>query len=78
MGEHAFAVTCGHVITFSTEPPATGNGVHWWAHEIAHVEQYETLGVDGFAREYVSNYSSLEKAAEDKAIAVSNALKADD
>lgn len=71
MGNHAFAVTVGNVIVFSTEPGVSDESLHWWAHEVAHVEQYADLGFDGFARKYVEDYKSIEDAAEAKANTVS-------
>lgn len=67
MGDHAFAVTVGSVIVFSLEPDNSDSAVRWWAHELAHVAQYEKWGIDGFAERYVKNFSEIETEAEKKA-----------
>lgn len=34
-----------------------------WAHELKHVQQYQALGVDGFAQRYTHDFDSLEAPA---------------
>lgn len=51
-GEH-YAVVVDDVIVFNAEPPSFQEGKWWWGHEVAHVDQYRTLGVDRFAFEYL-------------------------
>lgn len=74
MGNHAFAVTVGNVIVFTISPDASDAAVHWWAHEMQHVAQYQELGIDGFVRKYVSDYELLEDEADKKAAAVLSTL----
>ncbi|MGD9537749.1 MAG: DUF4157 domain-containing protein [Alphaproteobacteria bacterium] len=58
------AVALDHVVVFRNEVDARTNR-EMWAHELVHVLQYETLGVEGFAQEYLrSGGSALEKEAE--------------
>jgi Domain of unknown function (DUF4157) len=77
MGEHSFAVTTGHIIHFSVEPGTDETGTHWWAHELAHVQQFSDWGIDGFAEMYVKDYGSVEAAADERATQVSAALAAE-
>lgn len=77
MGEHSFAVTTGHIIHFSVEPGTDETGTHWWAHELAHVQQFSNWGINGFAEKYVKNYSEVEAAAENRAVEISKALAED-
>ncbi|MDP1977616.1 DUF4157 domain-containing protein [Undibacterium sp.] len=74
MGNHAHAVTVGNVIAFSIEPGTSDDDVFWWAHETCHVEQYERLSFDGFAKAYVENYKNIESEAESRAEKVKAAL----
>jgi Domain of unknown function (DUF4157) len=74
MGDHAFAVTVGHLIIFSREPNMSDSDIHWWAHELEHVAQYQQWGIDGFASRYVNNFNEVEAAAEAKAKEVDDAL----
>jgi hypothetical protein len=58
------AVTLDDVVVFRSEADALTNR-ELWAHELVHVLQYETLGVEGFAQEYLSSGgSTLEQEAE--------------
>lgn len=77
MGQHSFAVTTGHIIHFSAEPGTDDTGTHWWAHELAHVQQFADWGIDGFAKRYVNDYHSVEDSAEAKAKEVSAAMTSD-
>lgn len=77
MGEHSFAVTTGHIINFSVKPGTDQTGTHWWAHELAHVQQFSQWGIDGFAERYVRTYSEVESAAEARAVEISTGLNAD-
>ncbi|KSW27671.1 MULTISPECIES: DUF4157 domain-containing protein [unclassified Pseudomonas] len=61
------AVTLIDVVVFRNEDDALHN-LALWAHELKHVQQYRELGVDGFARQYVRNFSAL----EDPAYAIQN------
>jgi hypothetical protein len=74
MGNHAHAVTVGNLIAFSVEPGTSDDDVFWWAHEACHVEQYEKLAIDGFAKAYIEDYKDIEQEAESRAAAVRDAL----
>ena len=69
------AVTIGNLIIFSREPDLTDyNDLLWLLHEIHHVEQYAKYSgdvlesIDGFALGYISNYSSIERDAQNSAL----------
>lgn len=47
------AVTADNIIIFSTDP---GRNVAWWAHELQHVVQFDTMGVDTFAFKYAKDF----------------------
>jgi hypothetical protein len=55
------AVTLDDVVVFSH----SRNAQDWrfWAHELTHVLQYRALGVDGFARRYLTDWTQLEGQA---------------
>lgn len=74
MGNHAHAVTVGNVIVFSKEPDNSDAAIHWWAHELQHVAQYNKFGIDGFSNKYVNNYNEIEAEADAKAKEVIDAL----
>lgn len=74
MGDHAFAVAVGSVIVFSIEPDSSDTAIRWWAHELAHVDQYGRWGIDGFSERYVKNFAEIETEAEAKAQEVILAL----
>jgi hypothetical protein len=57
------AVTLGNVIVFRDEETARDPVI--WAHEVAHVQQYQRWGIDGFAQRYVENYRAVEREAWD-------------
>lgn len=48
-----------------------------WAHELTHVMQYRELGLDGFARVYVTNPHLLEQQAWDNARRIELAIQRD-
>ena len=56
------AVTVGEVIAFSDATDAQED-VELWAHELTHVNQYEELGIEAFAFEYVRDFSNMESQA---------------
>lgn len=60
--EYVLATTLDDVIVFRNQDDAETDPV-LWAHELAHVEQYEQLGIDGFAHAYVRDHKALEHAA---------------
>ncbi len=55
------ALTLDDVIIFRDD--ATARDPVIWAHEVAHVQQYQRWGVEGFARRYVANYREVEREA---------------
>ncbi|MCG7962007.1 MAG: DUF4157 domain-containing protein [Candidatus Thiodiazotropha taylori] len=58
----ATAITLGNVIVFKNSYDSWNN-VILWAHEIAHVDQYERWGISDFAKRYIRDYSSVEREA---------------
>lgn len=67
------AVTLIDTVIFRRSSDAEDN-VALWAHELKHVEQYQTLGVEAFARRYTRNYDDLEAPAYKIEAEVSKAL----
>lgn len=57
------ALTADNVILFASEE-ATRSPL-LWAHELYHVSQYAAWGVDGFAARYLSDYETIEHAANE-------------
>lgn len=51
-----YAVVVDDVIVFNSSPPSFYENPFWWAHEMAHVQQYMQWGVEEFALRYISNY----------------------
>ena len=58
------AVTLGDVIVFKTR--AASRNRRLFAHELAHVDQYRNLGIDGFARNYAADPDPIEAEARAK------------
>ncbi len=68
------AMTLNDVIVFRDKVNAETSR-STWAHELVHVLQYEALGVDGFAKEYLeSGGEDFEKEAKDFADGVKKKL----
>jgi hypothetical protein len=65
-------VTLGEVIVFKTRAGATSPRL--FAHELAHVAQYQRLGIDRFAARYAKGPEPLEKEVRAKARDVVNGL----
>jgi hypothetical protein len=58
------AITIDDIVVFRDKPDGETNRV-LWSHELVHVLQYQTLGVDGFARDYLkSGGTAFEEEAE--------------
>lgn len=55
------AITLDDVIVFRDDK--TARDLRIWAHELAHVEQYERWGIDGFARRYLVDFRTIEADA---------------
>jgi len=68
------AVTLIDTIIFRRTQDAEDN-VALWAHELKHVQQYQTLGVDEFARQYTRDYNALEGPAYEIEAKVAKALR---
>jgi hypothetical protein len=60
------AITLGEVIAFSDDVRVQKD-VELWAHELTHVMQYEQLGIETFASQYVRDYSAMESEASSNA-----------
>ena len=59
------AITLGEVIAFSDG--AQAQDVEVWAHELTHVIQYEELGIETFAFEYLHDFGAMERQASSNA-----------
>lgn len=68
------AVTLDGVIVFSDA--AAASNLDLWAHELVHVRQYEELGIDTFARIYVSDWILLEQQARRSAGIITRRVEA--
>lgn len=62
LSEYFLATTLDDVIVFRNTEDAETDAV-LWAHELAHVQQFERMGIDGFAHAYVRDHQALEHAA---------------
>lgn len=67
------AIALNRQIVFSSER-LTGN-VWMWAHELAHVEQYRRLGINGFAAAYIADWRAIEREATRRADQVTVAIR---
>ncbi|CAI8812760.1 DUF4157 domain-containing protein [Pseudomonas sp. IT-P12] len=56
------AVTLIDVIIFRAPRDAEQN-IALWAHELKHVQQYQTWGVEGFAQRYTQDFNAVEEPA---------------
>jgi len=68
------AVTLIDTIIFRRSANAEDN-VALWAHELKHVQQYQELGVEEFARRYTRDYQALEGPAYEIEAQVAKALR---
>ncbi len=68
------AITLHDVIVFSDAKVA--RNVWLWAHELAHMEQYRRMGLDGFALRYVTDWRLLEAQASSRAFAITADIRA--
>ena len=69
------AVTLGEVIAF-THGEEAQEDVELWAHELTHVMQYEQLGIDNFAVEYLDDFSRMENEASSNATRIMASVEA--
>ena len=60
------AVTFGEVVAFSDAMEAQQD-IELWAHELTHVVQYETRGIDTFASDYLRDFNGMESEASSNA-----------
>ena len=68
MGNDRYAVTVDDIIVFNSDPGSYLNNSNWWVHEITHVQQYEKLGIEIFAFNYMRDAgNSLEAEAVNNA-----------
>lgn len=58
-------MTLADLIVFSSETAANDLGL--WAHELAHVEQFDRMGIAGFAHRYSGDWRRIEQEANTKA-----------
>lgn len=68
------AVTLIDTVIFRRPGDAEDN-VALWAHELKHVQQYQELGVEEFARRYTRDYQALEGPAYEIEAQVAKALR---
>lgn len=68
------AVTLYDTVVFS-DREVTRN-LWLWAHELAHIEQYRRMGIDGFAYAYVTNWRVIEGEANGRAYAITADIRA--
>lgn len=68
------AVTLIDTIIFRRSTDAEDNTA-LWAHELKHVQQYQELGVEEFARRYTRDYQALEGPAYEIEAQVAKALR---
>ncbi|MBH3312512.1 DUF4157 domain-containing protein [Pseudomonas mosselii] len=68
------AVTLIDTIIFRRSADAEDN-VALWAHELKHVQQYQELGVEEFAKRYTRDYQALEGPAYEIEVQVAKALR---
>jgi len=72
------AVTLDDIIVFSSSGLAKGtasSNVELWAHELTHVMQYQNMGVETFAFNYIANSSGIEGQASANASAIMRAVR---
>lgn len=62
----ASAIALDYVVVFRYRSDASRN-LALWAHELGHVQQYESWGISDFAKRYIRNHRDLEKDADEVA-----------
>jgi hypothetical protein len=74
LNQDVVALTADNVIVFRNETEAH----NWmtWAHELTHVMQFRSRGIDTFANDYVNNSSRLEEEARTHADQVAQQVMA--
>ena len=61
------AVVSGNIIVFARTPKTDDKNFKFWAHEVAHTEQYERWGIAGFSKQYMFDHGKVEGAADNEA-----------
>lgn len=74
--KHGGAVTLKDTIVYSDTKAVAQR--YLWAHELTHVMQFEELGVENFARIYITNPQFLEEQAWDNARSIILAIQHDE
>ena len=67
------AVALNRQIVFSSE--RLTQNIWIWAHELAHIEQYRRMGVNGFAAAYIADWRKIEREATQRANGVTAAIR---
>lgn len=67
------AVALNRQVVFSSE--RLTQNVWIWAHELAHVEQYQRKGINGFAAAYIRDWQAIEREATTRANEVTAAIR---
>lgn len=67
------AVALNRQVVFSSE--RLTENVWIWAHELAHVEQYQRMGINRFAAAYIADWQAIERQATDRANKVTAAIR---
>jgi hypothetical protein len=72
-GNEKYAVTVDDIIVFNSDPGNYSDNPNWWAHEMTHVQQYENMGVETFAYNYIKDLGrTLEGEAINNANRITN------
>ncbi len=72
MGGNEFAVVVDDIIVFNYSNPSLWH----WAHELTHIQQYVSLGVEAFAFNYIRDAGrSIENEADNKANSISGTVQ---
>jgi hypothetical protein len=72
-GDH-YAVVIDNIIVFNVTPPSFKSGAWWWGHEVAHIQQYSTMGIEVFSFNYLKDLGkSIEAEANQMGDKVLNA-----
>lgn len=67
-----YAVVVDDIIVFNTPPPSYEQNPFWWTHEVTHVQQYEQLGIEVFAYQYMIGHQRIEDEADANARRITN------
>lgn len=67
------AIALNRQVVFSSERLA--ENAWMWAHELAHVEQYRHMGINGFAAAYIADWRKIEREATRRADRVTAAIR---